>query len=134
MIGTVQELGTTQKGSPKVKIGGTWHYPGRNCSTQGLSVGLEIDYQTKAFTAGDKVLSGLELWRVAGDAPAPLPAPKANGKASTGYIDPAHMPFVSNTVAHAIAAGLLKSPSEVRPWVEACHSALTFPFDDKIPF
>ena len=47
---------------------------------------------------------------------APMPAPKANG-------DRFYMPFVSNVVAHAIAAGQITTPQQISPWAKAAHDA-----------
>ena len=32
-----------------------------------------------------------------------------------------YMPFVSNTVAHAILAGLIKTPADLNQWAKAAH-------------
>lgn len=59
----------------------------------------------------------------------------------------AFMPFVSNTVAHAIQAGAIKSPEEIYAWAQKAFNtaknlvigqqlpdADAEPFDDDIPF
>jgi hypothetical protein len=48
--------------------------------------------------------------------------PKANGAAiPTGNIAPWWMPFVSNTVAHAIQAGCIKEPADIKQWAAAAR-------------
>ncbi len=48
---------------------------------------------------------------------------RGNSTASSG--DRWYMPFVSNTVAHAIAAGYIKEPIDIGAWAEGAKMAAT---------
>lgn len=54
------------------------------------------------------------------DATAPTPA---NAKPTGGVVAPWWAPFVSNVVAHAIAAGAIKEPGQIEPWVKGAANA-----------
>jgi hypothetical protein len=139
MIGQIQELGTTSKGGPKVKINNTWFYPNKSCPTEGLKAGLTVEFESKPFPIGDpslgKTLPGLQAWRlpeaVTPSPSAVIPAAPVKGKQN---IDPVYLPCVSNVLAHAIDSKAITKPEEIRVWVECTVSALTFPFDDAIEF
>lgn len=47
---------------------------------------------------------------------------KSNGHAAPSSGDKWWMPFVSNTVAHAIQAGLIKGPGEISTWARAARN------------
>ena len=76
--------------------------------------------------------------------PAPTPPPPPAAVATTRVPEPQYaepntnvapwwMPFVSNTVAHAIQAGLIKTPQEIRAWLIAAKVAAKT-HDQDIPF
>ena len=49
--------------------------------------------------------------------------PEVVNRATVTPGDRFYLPFVSNTVAHCIAAGLIKTPSDVSPWANAAYDA-----------
>ena len=50
-------------------------------------------------------------------------------------VAPWWMPFVSNAVAHAIQAGIITSPNQIKPWVDAARvAAVTSADDSTVPF
>jgi len=138
MKGKVQELGTTQKGSPKVKIDGEWLYPGR-CPIQGMSVGMMVEYFTSPFQAGNKTLLGLESWAPAKEGvthtPSPSGAAAVQERAAPEYTE-AEMRFISNCVGSAITAGACKAPADIAQWFRSARAAVKadyFDDDSTIP-
>jgi hypothetical protein len=133
MIGIVNEIGTTQAGKPKVKIGEVWFYPGR-CPIDGMVVGKTIEYFCSPFkTSSGKELMGLESWTpTIPQAPLPNDAPGA----ANAPLNEAELRFVSNVVGSAVAGGSCKTPSEVRSWFLSAKAALRPPdeFDDEVPY
>lgn len=77
--------------------------------------------QTYEVEVEEQDWGGKTVWVVknvgGGQAPA---APAGNGHASG---DKWFMPFVSNTVAHAIAAGQITDPSHIKLWAAAAKQA-----------
>ena len=53
-------------------------------------------------------------------------APKSNGASSISASIDLPLPFISNTVATAISAGLIKKPEDIESWVVGCHRAVTY--------
>ena len=95
-----------------------------NCLDFGIQsqVGNEI-----TFEAIDKDYQGhaykqIKYWSPTGNSPA-----KSNGASpvSAGKTD-LPLPFISNTVATAISAGLIKKPEDIESWVVGCHRAVTY--------
>jgi hypothetical protein len=64
-------------------------------------------------------------WIDSAKAPETAPiAAKTGLQASNGSgVAPWYMPFISNCVAHAISAGLVKEPTDVKVWVLAAKQA-----------
>lgn len=135
ILGEIVELGTTQKGAPKLKIrttaGEHWYYPGRT-EVGPLRPGHRIEFMTADF--GSPPRKGLNEWKFAQEPPKdvgaarmypPIEAPRAPEKPvgptpEEGYTSP----FVSNVVAAAIAAGLITKPEQIRDWVLGAKGAL----------
>ena len=139
----------------RVLLGGTWY----NASlTSGLNgqVGKYIEAEIQIH---EKFGPGIQGWKPAGTqapsqttaAPQLPPPPPANPSppaaaavpttrepiyaqpAPIGTVAPWFMPFVSNVVAHAIQAGLIKEPAQIRAWLIAAKTAATA-HGDGIPF
>ena len=51
---------------------------------------------------------------------------KSNGASSISAGIDLPLPFISNTVATAISAGLIKKPEDIESWVVGCHRAVTY--------
>lgn len=130
MQGVIQAVEYSKKGAPKFKVNGAWYYAGR-CKVEGLHVGAEIEFESKLF--GDQNnLNGLEWWKPAGGGQPPQDrtnGAKAPGASATGVPtgpvpDALILPFISNTIAHAIQAGLIKQPQDLTGWVLCARLAL----------
>lgn len=83
--------------------------PAKFSFSQGQSYDLEIEertYQGKTYAHVKKVAS-------------------ANGGGSTaaGGVDRWWMPFVSNVTAHAIEAGKIEDPMQIKAWAAAAKTA-----------
>lgn len=136
MIGTVQEIGKTQKGTPWLKIGGEKYYAGGRVDVSQIQVGHKVDIEWKPFGDGDK-MKGLQAWAFA-----PSEAPKSNGapRPDPNYLDEPAMRFISNCVGNAIASGKCDDPSLITKWAQGAKAALNalhgqhFDGDEKIPF
>lgn len=73
---------------------------------------IEAEVKPSSFPGKDGntvTLNWIETYRLIGSAP-------AGSEAAQPSTDRWFMPFVSNTVAHAIAAGLIKQPSDIAVW------------------
>lgn len=82
----------------------------------GLKAGMTVEAETKESEYNGKTNVWIERWKeIAGAAPA-----AATGEAP-GFLP--FMPFISNTVAHAISAGLIKEPADVSMWANAALTA-----------
>lgn len=124
--GQVQAKEFTKNGKPKVKIGGNWYFAGR-CDVSTLNPGQSIEFDWEEF--GDpnertgKKPRGLNNWAL-------LPAGATMNNGANGHshrtspLDDADRPFISNIVAHAIAAGLIKEPEELEKWATAAQGAM----------
>lgn len=129
MIGTVQEIGKSNSGKPKVKIEGKYYSAGR-CSIDGMSVGMKVDFSSSTFDWNGKTMYGLESWKPVGNG-----APAGNGSQGAPS-DDAVMRFISNCVGQAIAAGTIKEPGDITIWYQAAKRAATLQpeFDDEPNF
>jgi hypothetical protein len=115
--GIVNEVGVTQKGSPKLKVNGEWYYAGK-CDVSSVKVGDSISMEVKSFgEAGN--LWGIQKW-------AKLPtAPQAFLAKPSAVSGDAEQRFISNCVGQAITAGLIKTPAQITAWVLGAKRALT---------
>lgn len=158
MQGTIQAVGYSKKGAPKFKINNSWYYAGR-CKVEGLHVGATIEFESNLFGEQNN-LNGLQWWKPAQDNGqaqsqdrsqgygAKAPGASTSGVPTGPAPDALILPFISNTVAHAIQAGLIKQPLDLLTWVVGARLALDAPpprkapaqdtdpddFDDDIPF
>ena len=122
MRGIVEQITKSKTGkSWRVLIAGEW-YGAKFDSKLDQAVGKGIDF---IIHADAKFGNWIETWdfdRAPALSPPPptgtptahLPAPHTNG-------DRFYMPFVSNTVAHAIVAGLIKTPADLNLWARSAH-------------
>lgn len=128
---TIQEIGKTSTGKPKVKAGGQWYFLGRNIDAP--AQGATVEIREGSFKFGDGTpAKTIEAWRPASSGSAqqqPAPPP--------GYVDEASMRFISNCVGSAITAGTIKEPGQIASWFRAAKAALEgkdapIPFDDNM--
>jgi hypothetical protein len=122
--GQVQAKEFTKNGKPKVKIGGNWYFAGR-CDVSSLNAGQMIEFDWSEFGEPNERTGrkprGLNNWGLINSAPA---SNGANGHAPSSALDDADRPFISNIVAHAIAAGLIKEPEQLEKWAQAAQGAM----------
>jgi hypothetical protein len=131
MQGVIQSIEYSKKGAPKFKINGAWYYAGR-CKVDTLHVGAEIEFESNLFGEQNN-LNGLQWWKpTQGGKPsgntsnAPQNRPNgASAPAAVPSTDALILPFISNTIAHAIQAGLIKSPEDLTGWVMGARAALS---------
>lgn len=120
MKGTVESVRNSSSGkSWRVKIAGKEY--GANFDTKlDQAVGKGIDFEWDDGKFGLWIKS----WDFdrSGAVPAPQ-APVAPPSQSSGHSngDRFYLPFVSNTCAHAIAAGVIKTPQDLNQWARAAH-------------
>jgi hypothetical protein len=133
---TVQELGQSKNGAPKVKASGTWYF--LNKKLDNPPVGSTVDIKEGSFGDNNQFKT-IEAWRPVGgngqtqhhaQAPAAPPAGE--------YVDEASMRFISNCVGSAISSGTIKEPGQILAWFQAAKAAISgqkaaIPFDDRIP-
>ena len=119
MKGTVESVRNSSSGkSWRVKIGGREY--GANFDTKlDQAVGKAIDFEWDDGKFG----LWIKTWDFDRGASSPAPqAPVASpGATSRVNGDRFYLPFVSNTCAHAIAAGVIKTPSDLNQWARAAH-------------
>lgn len=128
--GTVQEIGTSQKGTPKLKIDGFWYSAGK-CDVSSVQPGQTISFVWNEFgePRNGKKPRGISAWGFMpsnGHAQQPMQGqvyPQTQGVPSSA-LDDADRPFISNIVAHAIAAGLIKEPEVIEKWAVAAQAAM----------
>ena len=82
----------------------------------GITSGMTIEAEVEDSDYNGKSYHWIKKYKTVNGSAAPSAAPAAgNGTA--------WLPFASNTVAHAINAGLIKDPSEVKQWAAAAKQA-----------
>jgi len=123
MIGKLESASPTKSGKAlRVKIDGNYYNAYLDSGLDKV-VGQTIDFQT---TPDKGYGLGVGQWKAAPtqpqQPPSPSPAPNPAPRVNTGG-DRFYLPFVSNTVAHCIAAGLIKTPGEVSAWAKAAYDA-----------
>ena len=128
--GIVGDITKTGKGTPKVKIGSDWYYPGRGVQIDGMTSGTKIGIEYNLF--GDKNnLRSIVSWALLpnqaiaalsqGLPPIAAPTPS---NAVSGPIMDAERPCISNWGAELIKAGIIKDPVDLGIWVNAAKLAL----------
>lgn len=95
----------------------------------GISQGMLIEAETKDSDFNGSILTWIEKWKtVAAQTTAHASAPTSNGGSAPWW-----MPFVSNTVAHAIQAGIIQNPQQIDAWAVAARLAAQ-KLESEIPF
>jgi len=128
MIGTIQEIGSSQSGRPKLKIDGKY-YSAKQELVGGLSVGQRVEFNSSPYQWNGKTYHSIESIR---------PASNGNGHAAQpSGVDDAAMRFISNCVGSAITAKTITEPGQINAWFQAAKAALSgkaadIPFDDAV--
>ncbi len=106
---------------------------GKGYSSKALGIeqtaGKTIDAITNQFAIGNDMVDGIQSFTIVGQAvleaartvSVPVAGPAA---VAAAYNDRFWLPFVSNQVAHAIAAGLIKEPGDMDRWAKAAYQAV----------
>lgn len=127
MLLTVETVGPSKSGKAlRVKAGGKWYGAKKD---SGITAGTTIDAETSTGDYGDwidkwKPSNGSAAPQASGVSNAPSGSPNSSRDHPAGAA-PAWLPFASNTVAHAINAGIIKEPSDVKAWAAAAKQAYT---------
>lgn len=125
----VVEVITTAKSgrSLRVKCGEEWFGAAKGSnleSAKGKAILAEVDRDGEWGP-------WIKTWNLAPSLDQPMKASPTVGSTSPWW-----MPFVSNTVAHAIAAGKIERPEDVGTWARAAmHTAIALDNEaDDVPF
>jgi hypothetical protein len=139
-IVTVTKADVSKNGAPRVYFDNkhAWsdaYYLGKR--TEAPAVGVTIDADTSSSEFKGKVYWYLNKWKIATtDKPVGTDPPVQSAtKPQTQILPPVVSKhwmidygdlsrFVSNVVGSAIAAGLIKRPTDIHPWIAAAYSAL----------
>ena len=117
MIGKVEEVTKSKSGKAlRVKLGGKWYGAFLDSGLDAV-VGKMIDAE---IIPNIKFGDGIGQWGMAQGASEAVKG-VAERATSTTNGDRFYMPFVSNVVAHGIAAGAIKSPADINAWARAAH-------------
>jgi len=114
MLLSIESVKPTAK-SLVLKAGGKEYFAKKE---SGITAGMTIDAEVKDSEYNGKTYSWVEKYRQV-----------ANGNGQHAAVAPVSgaapvwLPFVSNTVAHAIAAGLCNEPGKVSAWAKAAKDA-----------
>ena len=139
MRGIVTEAKLSKSGkSYIVQIGGQGYFAKLD-SKLDQAVGKPIDFSVDPQNYQGKTINWVRDWdfereqavQVGSAIPAQPPASSVTKQQSN---DRWWAAFCSNTVAHAIAAGLIKEPSQIGAWVRAAKVAIETADGSDLPF
>ena len=120
---TIENIKTNPSGkSCVVKASGKDYFAKPNI---GLSVGMTIDAETEVSEYNGKQNVWIKKYKAINGGAAPQAGPGAGTStaANPAGAAPVWLPFASNTVAHAINAGIIKVPDDVKAWAAAAKQA-----------
>lgn len=121
MILAVESVKPTSTGkSLVVKAGGKDYFAKTGC---GISAGTTIDAETKDSFFNGKTNTWIEKWKTVSNATPQTTTETPASSGRNGTSSAAWLPFASNTVAHAITAGLITEPGQVSKWAQAAKEA-----------
>ena len=106
--------------SLSIGSGGKW-YSAKLDSGLDQHVGEQIDVKIATSEYNGTSMMWLNEWKLVGGAVSHAPASQP-ALASINNIMPL-MPFVSNTVAHALLAGKIEQPGDIAKWARAAYAA-----------
>lgn len=120
---TIENIKTNPSGkSCMVKASGKDYFAKPNI---GLAVGMTIDAETEVSEYNGKQNTWIKKYKAVNGSAAPQ-AGGGNGSAPAANpagAAPVWGNFVSNQVAHAIQAGLITDPSQIKVWAAAAKQA-----------
>ena len=122
---TIENVKTNPSGKSCVVKAGGKDYLAK--PAMGLAAGMTIEAELKESFFNGKTNIWIEKYKAVNGSAAPQ-ASTGNGSATAGVPGPAGaapvwLPFASNTVAHAINAGIIKEPADVKAWAAAAKQA-----------
>jgi hypothetical protein len=125
---TIENVKTNPSGKSCVVKAGGKDYLAK--PTMGLAPGMTIEAELKESFFNGKTNVWIEKYKAVNGSAAPqtgqsLDASPKGGQAASAGAAPAWLPFASNTVAHAINAGLVTTPEQVKLWAAAAKQAFT---------
>lgn len=129
---TVESIKTNDK-SIVLKAGGKEYFAKKD---SGISQGMTIEAETEDSDYNGKHYCWVKKWKqVQQTAATPSPQTGAGSGLVSGGSGGATwwMPFVSNTVAHAIQAGIIQNPQQIDAWAVAARLAAQ-KLETEIPF
>jgi hypothetical protein len=113
---TVESVGPSKSGKAlRVKAGGDWYGAKKD---SGLSAGMTIEADVSDGEYG----KWIDKWKAVNGSAQHTPDAGAKAPAAAGAA-PMWGNFVSNQVAHAIQAGLITDPSQIKLWAAAAKQA-----------
>ena len=91
----------------------------------GITAGMTIEADLKVSDYNGKSYTWVEKFKAINGGAAPQAGPGAGTStaANPAGAAPVWLPFASNTVAHAINAGIIKEPADVKAWAAAAKQA-----------
>ena len=124
---TIVKVTDSKSGKAKrVQIGNQWYGANKDC---GLTPGMVIEPQIETGDFGPWIKKWLPAQgttipdtqdeRNPPPEGATIAQDRPGRTGSSAMASPYWLPFVSNTVAHAIAAGLIKEPHQIGAWAKA---------------
>lgn len=131
--GTVNEIGQTQKGTPKVKIDGHWYIAGGQTRIDGLAVGDRVSFDSVQSKNAPNVYFLNKWGKIGSVAPAPK-TQNGNGHDKPSAVSgDAEQRFITGVCIQAIQAGHIKAPSEIAEWVIGAKRALAYGAGYELP-
>ena len=123
---TIESVGPSKSGKAlRVKASGKWYGAKKD---SGITTGMVIDAETSNGDYGDWI----DKWKVVNGSAAPQGAEPARAAAGAPTSDhtpagaaPLWLPMASNITAHAINAGIIKEPDDIKAWIAATKQAFT---------
>lgn len=132
-IVTIDSIKPTAK-SLVIKAGAREYFAKKDSGLD-AAAGWTIEADTKASDFNGKSYVWIEKWkRVASPSSAPPSENHTEPERFTATgVNMAFLPFVSNVVAHAIAAGRIEGPADIHGWANAAY-ATAQKLGEPVPF
>ena len=122
MKGKLEQITKSKSGKAwRVMVDGKWYGARFDSKLDSIPVGSRIDF---LFDTDPKFGDWISTWGL-DTSPPPLLVAQPGQFSSNGRGDRYWLPFVSNQVAHAIAAGRIMQPGEMMAWAKAAYTAVT---------
>lgn len=108
-----------RSGSIKATDGRYYGFEAKKWPTASWEKGVTYDVEVKS-----REYNGKTYWDITErHGKASAPAASSGGSAPPPFVDRFWLPFVSNTVAHAISSGAITDPLQVSIWAKAAKAA-----------